>query len=265
VSRVAFFDEQGDTVRTEEVRVNHPASVEGLRVFQEGFGWAPVVKVESDGAAMWSSPIVAVRDRAPAGVPATAMPWRGAIKLSATEPDVMIALELWPDFRAYANFQLTGEPTPMFVQFDPYIRYSVFVGRIDDPSLSTIDTSGLRRVGGGDLHAAGSSNIDVPGAGELRLSFPELRQYSVLLISRDVGIPVVLAAAILVLMGLIPSLYVSRRKVWIRAEAVPGGALVKIGGFALQHKDAFEEEFDRIVRGVGGGAEVQPQEKVGTS
>jgi cytochrome c biogenesis protein ResB len=91
----------------------------------------------------------------------------------------------------------------------------------------------------------------VPGAGELTLSFPELRQYTVLLISRDVGIPLVLAAAILVLVGLIPALYVSRRKVWIRAEAAPGGALVKIGGFALQRKDAFEEEFDRIVRAVG--------------
>ena len=107
----------------------------------------------------------------------------------------------------------------------------------------------------------------MPGAGELELSFPELRQYSVFLVSRDVGIPVVLAAAILVLVGLIPSLYVSRRKVWIRAEAAPGGALVKIGGFALQRKDAFEEEFERIVRGIGGpeALEVQPEEKVGTS
>jgi hypothetical protein len=42
---------------------------------------------------------------------------------------------------------------------------------------------------------------------------------------------------------------------------------VKIGGFSLQRKDAFEEEFDRIVRGIGGpeAVEVQPEEKVGTS
>jgi cytochrome c biogenesis protein len=267
VSRVAFSDREGRPIRTEEVRVNHPASVEGLHVFQEGFGWAPVVQVELDGAAMWSSPIVLVRDDAPEGVPATAMPWRGAIKISATDPDVMITLELWSDFRSYANFRFTGEPSPMLVQFDPYIRYSVFVGRIADPTRSTIDTNGLRRVGSGDLHAAARSSLDVPGAGELRLSFPELRQYSVLLISRDVGIPVVLAAAILVLMGLIPSLYVSRRKVWVRVEPAPGGALVKIGGFALQHKDAFQEEFDRIVRAIGGskGVEEQTQEKVGTS
>jgi hypothetical protein len=191
-------------------------------------------------------------------VPATAMPWRGAIKLTAPDPDVMITLELWPDFRALANLQLTGQPTPMLVQFDPYVRYSVYVGRIVDPARSSIDTTGLRRVARGDLHAAGTARTDVPGLGDLTLSFPELRQYSVLLISRDVGIPVVLAAAILVLVGLIPALYVSRRKVWIRAEAAPGGAVVKIGGFALQRRDSFEEEFERIVRAVGGGNGAHP-------
>ncbi len=267
VSRVRFLDREGQPTGTQEIRVNHPAEVEGLHVFQEGFGWAPVVEVSLDGRRLWSSPIEMARDDPPDGVPATAMPWRGAIKLTAPEPDVMIALELWPDFRSFANLQLTGEPSSMLVQFDPYIRYSVYEGEIVDPSLSTVDTTGLRRVGRSDLHAAGTSMFDVPGVGRLDLSFPELRQYSVFLVSRDAGIPVVLAAAILVLVGLIPSLYVSRRKVWIRAEAAPGGSLVKIGGFSLQRKDAFEEEFERIVRGIGGpeAVEVQPEERVGTS
>jgi cytochrome c biogenesis protein len=267
VSRVRFLDREGRPTGTDEVRVNHPASVGGLRIFQEGFGWAPVVDVSLDGRRLWSSPIEMTRDDAPDGVPATAMPWRGAIKLTAPEPDVTITLELWPDFRAFANLQLTGEPTSMLVQFDPYIRYSVYVGEILDPTSSNLDTTGLHREGRGDLHAAGTSTFDLPGGGELRLGFPELRHYSVLLISRDVGIPVVLAAAILVLVGLIPSLYVSRRKVWIRAEAAPGGALVKIGGFSLQRKDSFEEEFDRIVRDIGGPwePEAQRHEKVGTS
>jgi cytochrome c biogenesis protein len=267
VSRVRFLDREGRPTGAEAIRVNHPASVGGLRIFQEGFGWAPVVDVSLDGRQLWSSPLEMTRDGPPDGVPATAMPWRGAIKLTAPEPDVMITLELWPDFRAFANLQLTGMPTPMFVQFDPFIRYSVYLGEIVDPATSNPDTTGLHREGGADLHAAGTSTFDLPGTGELRLSFPELRHYSVLLISRDVGIPVVLAAAILVLVGLIPSLYVSRRKVWIRAEAAPGGALLKIGGFSLQRKDSFEEEFDRIVRDIGGSrkAEAPRPEKVGTS
>jgi hypothetical protein len=225
------------------------------------------VTASLDGVSMWSSPIDMTRDDAPPGVPATAMPWRGAIKLAAPDPDVMVTLELWSDYRAFANLQLTGEPTPMLVQFDPYIRYSVYTGRIADPALSSIDPTGMRRVGRGDLRAAGNERVDVPGVGELALTFPELRQYTVLLISRDVGIPVVLAAVILVLVGLIPALYVSRRKIWIQAEAAPGGALVKIGGFALQRKDAFEDEFGRILRAVGGSdhAAPRPPERVGTS
>ena len=264
VSRVRFFDDRGVPTGTEAIRVNHPADIEGLRFFQEGFGWAPVVEASIDGERLWSSPLELTRDQAPPDVPATAMPWRGAIKLTTTEPDVMVTLELWPDYRAFAAAQFTGRPVPMLVQFDPYIRYSVHVGQIRDPSLASVDTTGLRRVGGGDLHAADTATFDVPGVGPLELSFSELRQYSVFLVSRDVGIPAVLAAGILVLVGLIPALFVSRRKVWIRAEGHPGGTRLKVGGFALQRKDSFEEEFDRIVRGIGGDAEARPPERVGT-
>jgi cytochrome c biogenesis protein len=267
VSRVRFLDGDGRPAGVEEIRVNHPASRDGLRIFQEGFGWAPVVTASLDGTPMWATPIDMTRDQAPEGVPGTAMPWRGAIKLTAPEPDVMITLELWSDYRAFVNLQLTGEPTPMLVQFDPLIRYSVYVGRILDPARSSVDPTGMRRVARGDLRAAGTVHADVAGVGDLSLSFPGLRQYSVLLISRDVGIPAVLAAAILVLVGLIPALYVSRRKVWVRAEAAPGGAIVKIGGFALQRKESFDEEFDRIVRAVGelAGAAPQAEERVRTS
>jgi cytochrome c biogenesis protein len=268
VSRVRLLDRDGVPVRSAAVRVNHPVSFAGLRIFQEGFGWAPVVTASIDGDRLWSSPIQMQRDDPPEGVPATAMPWRGAIKLTAPEPDVMITLELWPDFRALANLQLTGQPTPMLVEFDPYLRYSVYTGRILDPARPAIDPTGLRRVGRGELHAAGTGSLAVPGVGELTLGFPQLRHYSVLLVSRDVGVPVVLAAAILVLVGLLPALFVSRRKVWVRADALPGGSTVELGGFALQRGDAFEEEFERLVEAIGavrGGHAARPTEPVGTS
>ena len=148
VSRVRFLDRDGRSADVEEIRVNHPASRDGLRIFQEGFGWAPVVTASLDGTPMWSTPIDMTRDQAPEGVPATAMPWRGAIKLTAPDPDVMITLELWSDYRAFVNLQLTGEPTPMLVQFDPFIRYSVYVGRIARPGavLGRPDRAAARRA-----------------------------------------------------------------------------------------------------------------------
>jgi cytochrome c biogenesis protein len=263
VSTIRVLGRDGRPLGTREVRVNRPAEVAGLRVFQSGFGWAPLVTAELDGRSVWSSPVEMRRDDAPPGVPEAAMPWRGALKLVAGEPDVMVTLELWPDYRAFAALQLTGEPVPMLVAFDPYLRFSVYEGTILDAARGALDPTGLRRVARGDLRAAGSESVDVPGAGELTLSFRELREYSELLIGRDVGIPLVLAAAILVLMGLLPALFVSRRKLWVRVEASDDGSVVTAGGFALQRKDAFEEEFASIVRSLGGQAAPAPPERVG--
>ena len=59
--------------------------------------------------------------------------------------------------------------------------------------------------------------------------------------------PLVLLAAILVLLGLLPALYTSRRKVWVRAEPNGNGTVLKVGGFALQRKPQFDEEFSKLV------------------
>ena len=81
----------------------------------------------------------------------------------------------------------------------------------------------------------------------LTISFPSVRKYSVLQVSRDRGVSIVLLAAILILVGLLPALYTARRKVWVRVQAAGTGSVVQIGGFALQRKTQFEEEFARLV------------------
>ena len=48
-------------------------------------------------------------------------------------------------------------------------------------------------------------------------------------------------------MGLLPALYTSRRKVWVRADPDGEGAVLKVGGLALQRKPQFEEEFAKLV------------------
>ena len=128
-------------------------------------------------------------------------------------------------------------------------------------------------VGGGQTVSLDTGKPLGPGAPQdgLTMSFPDLRQYSVLQISRDRGVPIVLLAAILVLVGLLPALYTSRRKVWVRAEASGTGAVLKVGGFALQRKPQFEEEFTKLVeamtKAAGGGgspADAGDREKVGS-
>ena len=151
--------------------------------------------------------------------------------------------------------------------------YTVFRGDLTDPSPLSLDTSVMRKTGKGVVGAGqtvdlrtGKALADGASPPGLTISFPELRQYSVLQVSRDRGVPLVLLAAILVLLGLLPALYTSRRKVWVRAEPNGNGTVLKVGGFALQRKPQFDEEFSKLVdamaRAAGDSPPVEEKERV---
>ena len=61
---------------------------------------------------------------------------------------------------------------------------------------------------------------------------------------------------------MLPALYTSRRKVWVRAEREGAETVLKVGGFALQRRSQFEEEFaklvDALVEAAGGRPPVAP-------
>jgi cytochrome c biogenesis protein ResB len=82
----------------------------------------------------------------------------------------------------------------------------------------------------------------------ISIEFAGLRQYSVFQVASNPGAPVLLAAAVLILVGLIPALYSSRRRVWVCAAPAGDVARLEIAGQALQRKAAFEEEFGALLR-----------------
>jgi cytochrome c biogenesis protein len=264
VSRVDLLEPDGSLIRREDIRVNHPARIEGLWIHQSSFGWAPVIEVTDGGETVASGPVVMDRDPAPEGVPEFAMPWRGVVKLPGAGTDGLdraIELELWPDSRALTALLAGQDPQAMLVEFDPIIRFSVWEGTLTDLSTNRLDTTGLDEVSSGILGAG--RTVDLADGAALSqgdrgsgatMSFPELRQYSVFQVGRDAGVPLVLAAAILVLVGLLPALYSSRRKVWVRADPDGDGSLLRVGGLAMQRKPQFEEEFDRLLTALAASA-----------
>jgi cytochrome c biogenesis protein len=280
VSRVTLLQPDGSPIRQQDIRVNHPAEVNGLRIFQVNFGWAPHVTIRDPGGVVFDDEVVMDRVPAPDGVPELAMPWRGVVKLpgvGADGKDVAIELQLWPDGEAYTNFLVTGQPTAMLRANHPVLRYSVWQGRLTDLANDRLDTSLMRRTAKGLVGEGFSGDLTngrqlAPGdAGSgSTLAFQGLRQYSVFQVGRDAGVPIVLLAAILILVGLLPALYTSRRKVWVRATPSDPGSSLEIGGFALQRKPQFEEEFAKLARAVteaAGGESPshpsEPREKVG--
>jgi cytochrome c biogenesis protein len=112
-------------------------------------------------------------------------------------------------------------------------------------SVFTLDRSGLEPLADRPLVIPLGGKRDLPG-GLGTVAFTGVKQYSVLTLARDPGVPLVAAGAAMVLVGLLPSLYVTRRRVWVRAEPTPSGARVELAGLALQGKPAFAEEFRRL-------------------
>jgi cytochrome c biogenesis protein len=261
VTRAELFRPDGTAAGTVDIRVNHPAELDGVKIYQFGYGWAPVIRVERNGEPIVSGPTVCQQGAPPKGISPLQLPWECVAKLPSLDPQVGIRFLLWPDVRGLNALLTTGQAMPMLGAFSPVLTYSAYRGDLRaDLALpsTTLDTSAMRRFAEGALGAG--KTVDL-GDG-LTMSFPDLKRYTVLEIKRDRGLGILLLAAILILVGLLPALYTSRRKVWVTAAPVSGsgaGTVLKVGGFALQRRPQFEEEFDRLVRafttavGVGGG------------
>lgn len=236
----------GSVAERAEIRVNHPASIEGIRFFQFGYGWAPVIEVRRDGEPIAAGPVVFRQADAPAGVNPLTLPWEGVLKLPSLEPQVGIRFQLWPDSRALVQGLTGGGPALMLEPFQPIMTYTAYRGDLQADrvqNIAELDTSRMREWLTGVLGAAETKEL---GDG-LTMSFPDLREYTVLQVSRDRGLWIMLAAAILILVGLLPALYTSRRRIWVNAEPHGSGAIVRVGGFSLQRRGRFEGEFARLV------------------
>ena len=236
-STVTVLDEEGRALEARDIRVNEPLEHDGVKLYQLGYGWAPVLEVRYEGRLLAQEPVVFIT-RAPEDLSA---PWHGVLKLPSLEPDVGVELRLFPDPIA----GLAG--APMLEARDPFISYDVWRGdlRLDRvQNVFTLDKTGLRRYGEGGGVGLGQT-ATLPGGVEV--TFRDLLEYTQLLVKRDPGTWIMLLAALLTLAGLLPALYSSRRRVWVRALPADGsGTRLQVAGFALQRRAAFEEEFRSI-------------------
>jgi cytochrome c biogenesis protein len=248
VSTIRLADADGTPEGTRQVRVNHPAELDGVKIYQFGYGWAPVIRVERDGEPLVSGPTVCSQGPPPSGVSPLQLPWDCVVKLPTVRPQVGIRFRLWPDIRALQALLSTGQAMPMLQAYSPVMTFTAYEGDLrTDLALPSdrLDTSTMRVL---DRGAVGAGKTVGIGDG-LTVTFADLKRYSVFEVKRDRGLGILLAAAILILLGLLPALFTSRRKLWVTAEpeASGGGSVLRVGGFALQRRQQFEEEFERLV------------------
>ena len=236
----------GGRVQRQKVAVNHPLTVDGVRVFQSDYGYAPVIQVKgADGKALYDGPVQLLRD------PATEIS-SGALKLTSPRPQVGLELTFFTDLhtpaQAGGGFGLVNRPqlaNPVLVVW-PW-QGDLLAGQAS--SVFSLDVSHMDRVGDRPVVLRPGQRAELPGG--LSIAMPAVRQYSVLTLARDPGVPVMATGAALLLAGLLPSLYVRRRRVWAKAEPRgDGGSRLTLAGLALQGKPAFAEEFEALAERV---------------
>jgi cytochrome c biogenesis protein len=247
VTKAALYNPNGSYARTVYIRPNHPGSIDGVNFYQMNWGWAPLVDVSLAGQQVASSPLLFQQPLMPKGTDLSTVPWQGVLKLPGTDPQTGIVFTLWPDSQAVkADASAHANVMPMLVANHPLMLYTVYQGDLNlglTQGPNELITSGMKQVQSGYIFQGQS--VKLPDG--LSMSFPELRTYTVLKVARDRGTWIMLIGAILILAGLIPALYTSRRKVWVNAEPNGSGATLKVGGFALQRRSQFEEEFAKLV------------------
>ena len=201
----------GELLARKVVRVNDPLSVAGFTFHENGFKPAPVLVITAqDGSVLWNGP-VALTDTLEDGTPAVTMavPGRdlGLQLFLRTASDGVATLAAFP-------YRATGTAADGTVTTQNFFPVALAIG----------DT--------------GTS----PDAG-ITVSLQGIEGATIVIAKQDPGAAIVWVAFGLLIVGLLITFYLPRRRVWTRIA--PDGEL-RIVGISGRYVD-FEREFGRLL------------------
>ena len=233
----------GATPEKHVVSPNNPVTLGGADVFLLGNGYAPVVTFKAaNGQVLYhqATPFLA-QDNNYTSV--------GTIKVGAAKPD---GLAFSGVFLPTAEPSYQNGPVSMFPDLEnPELALSIWQGDLypggRPQSVYTLNTSQLTQVTKDDgkpllIRLKPGQSYELPG-GRGTLTFDSVERFAGLSARVDPGKELTLAAALAALLGLVASLLVRRRRVFVRVAPASAGqaasgsgepprTVVTIGGLA---------------------------------
>ena len=224
---LTYQDEPGADDQTYPLRVNHPLTIDNTDVFLIGHGYAPVITVrDGSGAIVWSAPTVFLpQDQSFLSF--------GVVKAQPAD--------LGLEGLFYPTFDLTTDGDPVTVwpdDLNPLVSLSVYTGDLgyDDGSPQSVyllDTDNATQVADAtgkpirlDLKLGQKQNLP-DGLGSV--SFDGVEPWVRIQISQSPGKRVALGGVVLALIGLLGSLFIRPRRIWVRARREGGVTMVEVG------------------------------------
>jgi cytochrome c biogenesis protein len=212
-----------------DLEVNHPLTIGGTQIFLIGHGYAPVVTVrDAQGHVLYDGPTIFLPESAN-------FESFGVVKAPGLRAGQDIGLEglFYPTF-ALVN----GDPVNvMGDDKNPTLSMLAYVGDLGldsgvPQSVYEMDKAGMKvlkkpdgkmfRV---DLQPGQTSTLP-DGAGTV--TFQGVQHWTRLQISRTPDVWLTLLGVILALVGLLGSLFIRPRRVWVRARKQDGATLVEV-------------------------------------
>jgi cytochrome c biogenesis protein len=231
-----------------DLRVNHPLTIGGTELFLIGHGYAPVVTVrDGDGNIAYSGPTVFL----PQGPDLLSF---GVIKAPDAQPD-QVGLEgfLYPTF-----LLVDGNPTNLYGAADnPLLSLNVWTGDLNmdtgqSQSVYVLDKSKAEMVPGKNgqpyrVDLSIGETVELPdGLGTV--TFDDMVSWQRLQISQTPGKRIALAGVVLALLGVMGSLFIRSRRVFVRATESDGGTLVEVAGLERSGGGDIRSVLDDLVK-----------------
>jgi cytochrome c biogenesis protein len=238
---VDFKSSPTAAAKKEDVQVNSPLTINGTNVFLEGHGYSPVVEVkDGKGHVLFDGPVTFLGQD-------EYFDSSGAIKApSYTSGGTDLGFQGW--FLPTAFISQGAMPASVFPAAQhPMLILSAYSGNLNmnggaDQSVYSLDTTDMKQLNVKSKTASAASGnaleLKVGQTATLpdslgSITFVGVKQWAQFNIAYDPGQQVVLPAAILAVIGLIGSLGLRRRRIWVRvSEQADGTRLVEVAGLA---------------------------------
>jgi cytochrome c biogenesis protein len=245
--------EPGEEPRAETIKVNHPLTAGGAKVYLQGNGYAPDVVVrDAAGEVAFAGPVTFI----PKDEVYTS---QGVIKVpdvSGGQPQVGLVGSLLPTAEQVTDSVWRSvDPQPT----DPVFVLAVWKGDLGldtgvPQNVYELDSTGMEQVTEPDgtpatLYVRPGETVELPdGLGTIELT--GVPRFVALDLRRDPALPFVLTFALAAFAGLAVSLFTPRRRVWVRATpdpARPGRTVVTAAALARGDDLGLQAELDTIL------------------
>lgn len=238
-------DAPGRETYKQRVRVNEPLEVDGATAFLLGNGYAPIITVrDPEGHVVADGPVRTVaNDKNYTG--------QLVLKMPDASPKQMALVGI---FAPTAVIDERGPHSSYAGLVDPKLFLTAHTGDLGlDEGVPTnayqIDVSKLEQIVGENgkpllMTLAPGEKFDLPDGSSIE--FRDIKRYAAFDVKHDPWQGFTLVMALVAAAGLMLSLFIPRRRVWVRATPAHEGCEIEVAGLARSEDFALANDVTRL-------------------